>query len=275
MKNTFSIITILILLSLALPACGGGGGGSNNTSDLQTDEAINASGSSFDFSIIQDLLRSCGINERPLRIMPLGDSITESKSGYSSYRYRLWQMLTGAGCSVDFVGSRSGVSTGTRNSAQVSPKNTNFDQDHEGHWDYRTDEIVSRLANWAAQAFPDIVLIHLGTNDIFQSQSNSSTLEELRQVIEILRNENPYVVILLAQLIPADRDRDTIEQFNALIPDLAKSLTSTNSPVVVVDHYADFYVSSDTFDGIHPDDSGDEKMASRWFNALMAVLMSM
>ena len=41
----------------------------------------------------------------PVRILPLGDSITQSDKTYSSYRYYLWIKLIDAGIKFDYVGS--------------------------------------------------------------------------------------------------------------------------------------------------------------------------
>src|SRR5687767_12424317 len=62
----------------------------------------------------------------PVRIMPIGDSITEGSDGSVTYRRFLWLQLAAAGHRVDFVGTRSGVRDGV-------PKYTDFDQDHDGH----------------------------------------------------------------------------------------------------------------------------------------------
>ncbi|MDP3984815.1 MAG: hypothetical protein Q8Q52_07440 [Acidimicrobiia bacterium] len=70
-----------------------------------------------------------------VRIMPLGDSITEGKVGEATYRYFLWHDLFGAGRAVDFVGSLIGVKGG-------EPKYADFDQDHEGHSGNRADQIA-------------------------------------------------------------------------------------------------------------------------------------
>ena len=67
--------------------------------------------------------------EAAIRIMPLGDSITQgASSGVTdedfqvSYRLDLWDKLRNAGYDVDFVGSlNSGSSM------------EDFDADHEGH----------------------------------------------------------------------------------------------------------------------------------------------
>lgn len=253
----------LALVPLLFAAACGGSGAESDSSAL-----LNGSQSEHKANNL------CGTPDAPLRIMPLGDSITESAAGHSSYRKPLFDMLVNSGCAVDFVGSRHGVSDGKSDGREVAPPDTDFDQDHEGHWGYRTDEVLEFLVQWAADAAPDVVLVHLGSNDIFQHQSVESTLNELKQVVEVLRSANPEVQILLAQLIPSSRSSETIEVFNSQLPALAKSLDTALSRVEVVDQHSEFYISSDTFDHIHPNGSGELKMAGRWFNALMELLYS-
>jgi hypothetical protein len=46
-------------------------------------------------------------------------------------------------------------------------------------------------------------------------------------------------------------------------------MSTTASPVVVVDQWTGFSATSDTKDGVHPNDStGSQKMADAWFAAL-------
>ena len=66
-----------------------------------------------------------------LRIMPLGDSITEGAGATSTAGYRgpLWTLLANAGYNVDYVGSN------TTN----QDKTNGMDPDHEGHGGWRLD----------------------------------------------------------------------------------------------------------------------------------------
>ena len=68
----------------------------------------------------------------PIRVLPLGDSITDGAGAPGGYRLRLYQLLTNAGFNVDFVG------TLTDNGAPGLP-----DPDHEGHSGWRIDQIDS------------------------------------------------------------------------------------------------------------------------------------
>jgi acyl-CoA thioesterase-1 len=204
--------------------------------------------------------------ENPIRIMPLGDSITQANSKHNSYRRPLWIQLQYAGYKVDFVGS-------SRENFQGPPPLSDFDQDHEGHWGWRVDQILEQIDNWTRTSRPDIVLIHLGTNDLNQGQSQESTIGELRQLILILRKNNPRVKLLLAQLIPCG-NKARIQQFNRLIVNLARETNTLDSPVIVVDQFTGFNATkgSDTYDGCHPSKAGEKKMANRWFAALKKVL---
>lgn len=198
--------------------------------------------------------------------MPLGDSITEAYDGQASYRYWLWHKLIEAGYAVDFVGSQNAVYQG-------QPAFTDFDRDHEGHWGWRVDQILEQVSTWAAAAQPDVVLIHLGTNDVlFAQQGVPSTIAELGQLIDRLRQVNPNVRILLAQLIPALNRVADIATFNDQIPVLAAQKSTYQSPVLVVDQFTNFDPAMDTYDGAHPNELGEKKMADRWNAALPCVL---
>jgi len=201
------------------------------------------------------------------RIMPLGDSITESADGHASYRYWLWHDLLDADYVVDFVGSRYGVHGGL-------PLYPDFDQDHEGHWGWRADQILAQIGGWAAAHQPDVILLHLGHNDLWQGQGVASTIADLEAIVGVIRESRPAAVFLLAQVIPAvpGIGLDEIPLLNAEIPGLAERLHTQESPVMVVDQFTGFDPYVDTWDGVHPDESGELKMSARWFAALQTAL---
>src|SRR6476646_3765013 len=159
-----------------------------------------------------------------VKIMPLGDSITESNTGLPSYRYYLWHLLLAKGYHVDFVGSRHGVGNGP-------PANPDFDMDHEGHSGRRADEILNHIQTWATAASPDFVLLHIGTNDICQHQSVASTVTDIGGIIDVLKTVNPRIRILVAQLINSSNCPPAA--LNARLPALVADKSSTASPIVL------------------------------------------
>ena len=78
---------------------------------------------------------------------------------------------------------------------------------------------------------------------------------------------------LVAQIIPtSDPGRPSLDPFNAAIPALVSSKNTARSPVRVVDQNSGFNATVDTYDGVHPDLSGEIKMANKWYNALVPLL---
>lgn len=63
-----------------------------------------------------------------------------------------------------------------------------------------------------------------------------------------------------------------IQALNKAIVPWAQSKNSTDSPIWVVDQYTGFSGTSDLRDGVHPNASGDTKMANIWYPALIHAL---
>ncbi|MEN6343335.1 MAG: GDSL-type esterase/lipase family protein, partial [Methanospirillum sp.] len=210
-----------------------------------------------------------------VKIMPLGDSITrggtDAATPYPSYRYYLDTSLRSAGFGVDFVGSTSSGYT-----------KFVFDQQHEGHGGYTTGMLVgtssfSPLAAWlAASPTPEIVLLHIGTNDALTGVPVATRLANVRSIVGLLRQKNPKVRVMVAKIIPTSdsaRNAQQIAPFNAALPSLAAGLSTASSPVTVVDLYSGYDgVADNQPDGIHPKTTGEKKIAAAWQRALAPVL---
>jgi lysophospholipase L1-like esterase len=212
----------------------------------------------------------------PLRILPLGDSITQGNVSTRSYRYNLWRKLTDARIDFDFVGTLN-TNVDGKNPPWPDYAGKTFDRDHEGRWGWYTDLFLQKenLPAWLRKYTPDIVLLHLGTNDVFRESGTGETVTKLRKIIELLQADNPRVTILLAKLIGSTSKRNPqIQELNAEMQTLAAAASTQTSRVVVVDHNTgfDFTPGVDTYDGTHPNAAGEEKMAQRWFDAIIKVV---
>jgi lysophospholipase L1-like esterase len=214
----------------------------------------------------------------PVRIMPLGDSITEGSDAQPTYRLALDQRLRAEGHAIDMVGSRRGTYP------------ADFDQDNEGHGGWRADHLLGgrpgaadqgRLSTWVRAARPDIVILHIGTNDTRQCEAPASTAEEIERIIATARDANADVDVLVAQIIPGTphEDRscaaDTPARYldlNRRIAALAGRLSTSRSRVVAVDQHTGFDIAADTYDGLHPNAAGAARMADRFHDPLVALL---
>ena len=223
-----------------------------------------------------------------LKILPLGNSITHAEVNRASYRYPLWKKLIDADIKFDFVGSMdSQLATYSKGTPpQPDYKGRKFDKDHEGHFAWEVNDIVNgrhpnngtgsgSLSQWMLDYDFDIALVHLGTNDAFYRQSNPQVAAELKAVINTLREDNPNAIILLAKVIPTSRskaDKQAVEKLNEAIPSVASQMNNSASPVILVDQFTDFNANAETYDGIHPNALGEERIAQRWYDAITASL---
>ncbi|MFG2134840.1 GDSL-type esterase/lipase family protein [Streptomyces sp. NPDC048751] len=202
----------------------------------------------------------------PVRVMPLGDSITGSPG---CWRALLWNRLQSTGyTNIDFVGTLS-----HQGCAQA------HDGDNEGHGGELATNVADQnlLPARLAATRPDIVVMHFGTNDVWSSIAPDRILAAYTKLVEQMRASNPDMRILVAQLIPMNPSNCTgcsqrVVDFNARIPEWARATSTSRSPVTVVDQWTGFSTATDTYDGVHPSASGDEKIAARWYPALAALL---
>ncbi len=202
----------------------------------------------------------------PARIMPLGDSITGSPG---CWRALLWKDLTDNGYTdIDFVGTQAPQGCGF-----------NHDGEHEGHGGFLATNVAAanQLVGWLAATHPDIVLMHFGTNDLWCNLSPQQILDAFTTLVNQMRQDNADMVILVAQIIPVAPDscpecpQRTIALNNA-IPSWAQGLSTSRSPIIVVDQWSGFDASTDTYDGVHPNDNGIRKIADNWYGPLAKVL---
>ncbi|MFF8032921.1 MULTISPECIES: GDSL-type esterase/lipase family protein [unclassified Streptomyces] len=202
----------------------------------------------------------------PVRIMPLGDSITGSPG---CWRALLWNRLLDAGhTGIDFVGTLPAQGCGVTH-----------DGDNEGHG----GELVTNVADQnllparLAATRPDIVVMHFGTNDVWSGVSPDRVLAAYTRLVGQMRASDPDTRVLVAQIIPMNPSScaacaQRVTDLNARIPGWAAATSTSRSPVTVVDQWTGFDTATDTYDGVHPNAAGNEKIAARWFPALAAVL---
>jgi len=210
-----------------------------------------------------------------VKIMPLGDSHTEGGRHHVSYRYDLWFDLIDAGFDVDFVGNKS--TTYDDPNLDLYPEYlTTFDRDHAGQWGARTDELVEPATFASASHQPDIVLLQAGGNDIHQlGEAGIGNADAgLRDIIGGIRSVVPGVTILLGQTTPAKAtNAEFIVPLNDAIATVASDLDTTESPVLLVDHYTGFDIESMTVgDNIHHNRAGEAWVAENWFEVLASIL---
>lgn len=233
----------------------------------------------FYYLFISFLSLWCLQKSEPVEIMAIGDSITQGgKTTVQEYTYRLplQLQLARAGVAFDFIGSRKAGLHADAIWPSVNEE-MDFDPDHEGYYGKKTAYVAEQvMLHWDEHGqVPDIVLIHLGTNDQKSTDYHSDIFEPLRSLILFLRDKNPEVIVILGHL-NFNQGKPAL-QIREVVNNLAFLMDSAQSPVKTVDHYEGWIedpkaLYTDTYDWAHPNLKGQEKMARKWYEAMEEYL---
>lgn len=209
------------------------------------------------------------------RVMPLGDSITDGgTSGAVGYRPPLWHLATGAGMSLNFVGSL----TGGPDLVDGLP----WPRKHEGHSGWSIDvvgDVMTGLQAIAADRVtayqPDVVLLMIGTNDVQLDFELATAPARLSRLLATIATAKPDVAVILSTILPTQDGAQNVkvDAFNASLPGVVTAEQNAGHRVALVDAHAAFvahpnYASELLADKLHPTDAGYAILAAKWFAAL-------
>lgn len=213
-----------------------------------------------------------------VKIMPLGDSITNGFSVAGAYRNQLCNLLAANNLSsyVDFVGSQK---TGT-----------GYDNDNEGHSGWAIAAIpasgdiegkgrkglTTDIDNWMKTYSPDIVLLQIGTNDILSLYDLNNAPARLETLVNKVLAKLPERGTLYIAKIPYiaenaayNKTGKSQAELNAIVDTYNNSVAALaeKKGLTLVDINGCITLS-DLKDGIHPTAAGYAKMGSLWYNTL-------
>ncbi|PKS10949.1 hypothetical protein jhhlp_002708 [Lomentospora prolificans] len=252
---TTSILTVLSVAVSALPTAPA------FTNDTDFD--------SFDLDVDSFHLNHLGKRAAPdwyFRILPLGASIVwglGSTKG-NGFRKPLRDQLRFHEFKVNMVGSKVNGDMADNNVEAVRG--------------YRIDQVQDQLLPLAVDYQPNIVLIHAGTNDCDQDHEMDKAKERMSSLLDRIFEKIPDTTVVLSTLIQSRKD--TIERhrtnFNEDIRNLVKERAGAGDKVVLADMDVPdrlFFTKADlnAGDDIHPNDRGFKKMATVFYDAIMAA----
>ena len=219
--------------------------------------------------------------EQPIRIMPLGDSITAGEHyGYptygerTGYRKPLYDLLVADGYDVDFVGSLNW-------GYDITPA---FDCDHEGHPGWTAKQIAVNVYGWLQLNPADIILAHVGTNGL--KVGNVQDVEQMLDEIDRYEMDNNVeITVFLARIIHRYEmgAHETTTAFNDAVEAMAFARVQDQGDKIImvdmengagIDYMTDgLDMIGTTYPGVsydvaHPSDQGNIKMAELWFEHL-------
>lgn len=223
-----------------------------------------------------------------IRVMPLGDSITDGYWLTGGYRNTLCQLLQENGYSdnVDLVGPLWG--------------GDGYDTNHAGYSGYSIDNIaqedsisgartgISSFIDWLMQDYPaDVVMLQIGTNDILSYYDLDNISVRLSNLVNTILSYMDSDGMLYIATIPCMDANNTlyiseyyftpelmdqiVDKYNTEIKELVSSLQQQGKNVELADINS-VVSKDDLYDGVHPNAEGYEKMGEYWYSKLSEYL---
>lgn len=216
------------------------------------------------------LAGAAGLGATPVRIMPLGDSLTAQGEA----RQFLKEKLTAAGFSFEFVGSQGGP-----------------ELRHEGHSGYtigpdtsKPGSLADNIATWIPDAKPDVILLLIGNND-YNTKAGSlpeTAPERLATLLERICDLAPHATVIVSTVLKIAAVEDYAGALNRTIPETVAKLRAAGRQVEFADLHNEVDLikgsqpnngpDSDFVDGTHLNSKGARKLADGWFSHLKPVL---
>ncbi|MEU2051819.1 SGNH/GDSL hydrolase family protein [Streptomyces bungoensis] len=211
-----------------------------------------------------------------LRFMPVGDSMTIGSPGQHTWRYRLWRHLCASyDAPFTFVGPRETLydkEAGAPTSlAYADPA---FPRAHLAGWGEGWQHMAPLIGGAVRDYRADVLLVSLGLIDLGFYTNAEQTAGNVRAFVAGAREANPRVRMALLPVIPnirAEADEPfaaQVDLFNDLLAKAVADLDESRSPVLLVPPPEGYDIHTDTYDGTHPNESGEHRIAEAFAGAM-------
>lgn len=197
----------------------------------------------------------------PCKILPLGDSITDGFGVPGGYRIKLFSLALADGKSITYVGN----STNGPDMVDGQP----FPRKHEGHSGWTITQIDNIVPSPALDELPHIILLHIGTNDMYQMPMGAP--ERLAKLIDELLETAPDALLVVSTIIPLPNSASQVTSYNAAIPGIVEERAKAGKHILLVDQFKGF-PTNELGDGVHPNEQGYARMAGVWYEAIKSYL---
>ncbi len=202
--------------------------------------------------------------------MPVGDSMTIGSAGEHTWRLRFWQHLRATGTEGTLVGPRTALH-GDGGHDYAEP---DFPQHHLAGWGEGWQHMAPVIADAVTAHRPDVLLVSLGLIDLGFYTDAEQTAANTRRFLAEARRAHPSLRMVLLPVIPnvrAESDApfaSEVAHFNTLLAKTVADLDEPRSPLLLASVPDSYDIHQDTYDGTHPNASGEHRLAASFADAL-------
>ncbi|MEU9286330.1 SGNH/GDSL hydrolase family protein [Streptomyces sp. NPDC048275] len=211
-----------------------------------------------------------------LRFMPVGDSMTIGSAGEHTWRYRMWQHLRATyGGPFKIVGPRETLyDKATESPDSYEYADPDFPRSHLAGWGEGWLHMAPLIGEAVRAQRADVLLVSLGLIDLGFYTNAAQTAENAHTFIEEARAANARIRMVLLPVIPNVRAESDapfateVSAFNELLAKTVADLDEPRSPLLLASPPPSYDITLDTYDGTHPNASGEHKIAEGFAEAM-------
>lgn len=202
--------------------------------------------------------------------------MTIGSAGEHTWRHRLWQHLCASyGGPFTFVGPRETLhDPSTDAPTSYAYAEPGFPRAHLAGWGEGWHHMTPLIGEAVRACRADVLLVSLGLIDLGFYTNAEQTADNVRAFVAHARSANPRVRVAVMPVlhnIRADTDAPFAEQvarFNELLAKTTADLDEPDSPLLLVPPPASYDFHTDTYDGTHPNESGEHGIAGAFADAI-------
>ncbi|GHH90781.1 hypothetical protein GCM10017779_12380 [Streptomyces capillispiralis] len=202
--------------------------------------------------------------------------MTIGSAGEHTWRHRLWQHLcTAYGGPFTLVGPRETLhDPGTDAPTSYAYADPDFPRAHLAGWGEGWQHMVPLIGDAVRSCRADVLLVSLGLIDLGFYTNAEQTAENVRAFVAGAREADPRVRIAVLPVLPnirVDADPPFAEQvtrFNELLAKTTADLDEPGSSLLLVPPPPSYDFRTDTYDGTHPNETGEHKIAAAFAEAM-------
>ena len=214
-----------------------------------------------------------------MRITFVGDSMTIGSAGDFTWRYRMWQHLNRTfGGPYRIVGPRHRLydpaADAPESDSYADPAFPGRARRHLAGWGEGWLQMAPLIRETVDEYRPDLLLVSLGLIDLGFYTESGPTAVNARTFIAEAREANSGIRMVLLPVIPNIRALTDpffaaeCERFNELLAKAVADLDSAASPLLLASPPAGYDIHGDTYDGTHPNRSGEHRIAGAFAEAM-------
>ena len=260
--------------------------------------------------IIMTIYFQINIKQKTIRIMPIGDSITNGMAIIGSYRKYLYNLLTKDGYSIKMVGP---ILSNKILNFKDENENITYEASHCGYPGYtvKSDGVQNGIMNtvqdndYLNKYNPDIIILMIGTNDVKTNLEVENIINNLKDfLLYIKNNTKTNSIIFVSSIPPLDsnskigygmfnrirKDKDDkkrtdmevktlvdkkVNDYNICIKELVNKLRKDWKNIYFSDLFS-IIPNADTFlyDGVHPNEKAHKLIGGYLYRQLNSILLT-